>query len=57
MSNIRKDSPISPQQPAHQPPSDETDITKRMEKDADEMADGARKSEKRYDENHDIFTK
>jgi hypothetical protein len=44
---------------AQQPSSerDEAAITERLEKEADEMAGAAEKVEKRYDQNHDIFTK
>lgn len=56
MPDIKKDSTSSPQQPSERR-SDEAAISERLEKDADEMADEAEKVEKRYDEDHDIFTK
>jgi hypothetical protein len=54
MPDIKKDSTGSPQQPSDQPRSDED---ARLEKDADEMADQAQKAERKYDQDHDIFTK
>ena len=36
---------------------EESESTRRLEKDADEMADKASEEEERYDEDHGIFTK
>ncbi|MGA8274139.1 MAG: hypothetical protein WB919_21450 [Candidatus Sulfotelmatobacter sp.] len=57
MSNIKKDSASSAQHPASKRHSDDTAVSERLEKDADEMAGEAAKEEKQYDEDHDIFTK
>jgi hypothetical protein len=57
MSDSKKDSTASPQQPASKPPSDETDISKELDEVADEMAGKAGKAENRCDEGHDIFRK
>ena len=37
--------------------SDETDVSKQLDEIADEMAGEAGKTENRYDEGHNIFTK
>jgi len=47
----------SPQQPSDKRRSEEAAVSERLEKDADEMAGEAQKTEKRYDQDHDIFTK
>jgi hypothetical protein len=52
MPDIKKDSTTSPRQP-----SNEAAVDKRLDKDADEMADAAQKVEEKYDEDHGIFTK
>ncbi|MGB6385864.1 MAG: hypothetical protein WBD25_05210 [Terriglobales bacterium] len=57
MPDIKKDSISSPQQPLKERRSDEAAIDERLEKDADEMAGEAQKVEKRYDQDHGIFTK
>jgi hypothetical protein len=57
MPDIKKDSAASPRQPSNQGRSDKAAISERLEKDADEMADAAQNVEKKYDEEHDIFTK
>ena len=57
MPDIKKDSTSSPQQPSNERRSDEAAISDRLEKEADEMAGEAQKVEKRYDQDHDIFTK
>jgi hypothetical protein len=57
MPDIKKDSTSSPQQPSNERRSDEDASLERLEKEADEMADEAQKVEKRYDRDHDIFTK
>jgi len=57
MPDIKKDSTRSPQQPSNKRRSDEAATTERLEKEADEMADEAQNVEKRYDQDHDIFTK
>jgi hypothetical protein len=53
--DAKKDSTSSEQQPSSERSSDET--TERLEKEANEMADRAQGVEKRYDQDHDIFTK
>lgn len=57
MSNSKKDSKGSAQDPANKRKSAETAMDERLEKDADEMAGEAAKTEQEYDKNHDIFTK
>ena len=57
MPDIKKDSTSSPQQPSNQRRSEEAAVNERLEKDADEMAGEAQKTEKKYDQEHDIFTK
>jgi hypothetical protein len=57
MSDIKKDSASSAQHRANKPHTDETAVSERLEKDADEMAGEAAKTEKQYDQEHDIFTK
>ena len=57
MPDIKKDSTKSPQQPSNKGRSDQAAISERLEKDADEMADQAQEVEKKYDQDHDIFTK
>jgi hypothetical protein len=54
MPDIKKD---SPQQQSNEDRTDETAVSERLEKDADEMADEAQKVERRYDRDHGIFTK
>ena len=57
MPDIKKNSTGSAQQSSDKRSSDEAAVSKRLEKDADEMADKAQKVEEQYDEDHDIFTK
>jgi len=57
MPDVKKDSTTSPQQPSSERRSDEAAISEQLEKDADEMAGEAIEVEKKYDEDHDIFTK
>ena len=57
MPDIKKDSTSSPQQPSNERRSEEAAVNERLEKDADEMAGEAQKTEKKYDQEHDIFTK
>jgi hypothetical protein len=57
MPDIKKDSTSSPQQPSNERSSDEAAISEQLEKDADEMAGKAQEVEKKYDLDHDIFTK
>ena len=57
MPDIKKDSTSSPQQPSNKRRSEEAAVNERLEKDADEMAGEAQKVEKKYDQEHDIFTK
>ena len=57
MPDTKKDSTSSPQQPSKQRRSDEAAISEQLEKDADEMAGEAQRVEKKYDQDHDIFTK
>jgi hypothetical protein len=55
MPDKHKDSKGSPQPPSNRRSEDA--ISKRLEEDADEMAEKAQEVEKKYDEDHDIFTK
>ncbi len=57
MSDIEKDATTSSPKPASKSPSDETDLAKQLDEVADEMAGEAGKTERRYDEGHNIFTK
>ena len=57
MPDIKKGSKSSPQQPSNERRSDEAAISERLEKDADEMAGEAQKVERKYDQDHNIFTK
>jgi hypothetical protein len=58
MPDIKKDSTSSPNQPSNKRRSEEEAISeRRLEKDADEMADASSKVEEKYDEDHGIFTK
>jgi hypothetical protein len=56
MADIKKNSKGSNQQPSGKRRSEDA-ISKQLEKDADEMAEKAQEVEKKYDEDHDIFTK
>lgn len=53
MPDDKKDSTSS----ENKPRSEETAARERLEKEADEMAEKAQDVEKRYDRDHDIFTK
>ncbi len=57
MSDSQKGSTTPPQPPASKPSSEEDATTRKLEKDADEMAGQASETEKRYDTDHNIFTK
>jgi len=57
MPDVKKDSTSSSSQPSNQRRSEEAAVNQRLEKDADEMADKAQETEKKYDQDHDIFTK
>ncbi|MFZ0136283.1 MAG: hypothetical protein WAK89_04440 [Candidatus Sulfotelmatobacter sp.] len=57
MPDIKKDSASSPQQSSNERRSEEAAVSKRLEKDADEMAVEAQKVEQKYDQDHGIFTK
>ena len=57
MPDIKKDSTSSPQPPSKERDADEAAISERLEKEADEMAEAGQNVEKRYDQDHDIFTK
>jgi len=57
MSDIKKDATTSPQTPASKPPSDQAASSKELDEIADEMAGEAEKTEHRFDEGHNIFTK
>jgi len=57
MPDTKKDSTSSPQQSSNERSSEEAALSERLEKEADEMAGEAQKTEKRYDQDHDIFTK
>jgi hypothetical protein len=57
MPDMKKNSTSSPQPPSDQRRSDESALSERLEKEADEMAEKGQKVEKEYDQDHDIFTK
>ena len=57
MPDVKKDSNSSPQRPSNKRGSEEAAVNERLEKDADEMAGKAQEVEKKYDQDHDIFTK
>jgi hypothetical protein len=57
MPDIKRDSTNPPQQPSTERHSDEEATTRRLQKEADEMARKAQETEKKYDQEHDIFTK
>ncbi len=57
MPDIKKDSTSSPQPPSKERDADEAAVSERLEKEADEMAEAGQNVEKRYDQDHDIFTK
>jgi hypothetical protein len=56
MPDSKEDSTSSPQDSSNQDRPDATTI-ERLEKEADEMARAAQRVERRYDQDHDIFTK
>jgi len=56
MPDIKKD-PTSSQPPSKEPRSEDSALSDRLEKEADEMAEEGQRVEKRYDQDHDIFTK
>ncbi len=56
MPDTDKNSTNSEPQPSKSS-SEDAAISERLEKEADEMADRAQEVEKRYDQDHDIFTK
>jgi hypothetical protein len=56
MADLKKDPKNSPQPPSNRR-SDDAAVNRRLEQDADEMAEKAQEVEKKYDEDHDIFTK
>jgi hypothetical protein len=57
MPDIKKDPTSSTQPPSGERRSEEAATNKRLEKEANEMAGEAQKVEKKYEEDHDIFTK
>lgn len=57
MPETKKDSTDATQQPSKDPYYDESALREREEKEANEMARAANKVERRYDQDHDIFTK
>ncbi len=57
MSDTKKDPTSSQSQPTNKPDSDDAAVSERLEKEADEMAGRATRTEKQYDADHDIFTK
>ena len=57
MSDIKETSVSSPEQPTKTPSPSDSAASKRLDKEADKMADRADRVENQYDENHDIFTK
>jgi hypothetical protein len=57
MPDTKKDLTTPTQQPSNDAYSDESALRERQEKEADDMAGAAQKVERRYDQEHDIFTK
>jgi len=57
MPDNKNDSTNSPQQPSNERRSDDDAVLERLEKEADEMAGKAEEVEKRYDQDHNLFTK
>jgi hypothetical protein len=56
MSDLKKDPAVKPGTKGNAAP-EESESMRRMEKDADKMADKGRNEEERYDEDHGIFDK
>lgn len=57
MSDIKQSPKSSPQPSSDERRSNEEVTSEQLEKEADEMAGAAGRVERRYDEDHDIFTK
>lgn len=57
MPDTKKDSTDATEQPSNDAYYDEKALREREEKEANEMARAANKVERRYDQEHDIFTK
>lgn len=57
MPDVKKGSSAPSPTSAQKPSPGGSDAVSRVERDADELAEKARNSEKKYDEEHDIFTK
>jgi hypothetical protein len=56
MSDLKNDKAVQPGTPGKAAP-EESESMRRMEKDADKMAEAGKKSEERYDEDHGVFDK
>ena len=56
MSDLKNDASVQPGTPGKAAP-EESESMRQLEKDADEMAEAANKTEERYDEDHGIFDK
>ena len=56
MSDLKNDQAVHPGTPGKAAP-EESESTRRLEKDADKMAEAGEKTEERYDEDHGIFDK
>ena len=56
MSDLKNDKAVQPGTPGKAAP-EESESMRRMEKDADKMAEAGEKTEERYDEDHGIFDK
>ena len=56
MSNLKSDKSVQPGNPG-KPAPEESESMRRLDRDADEMAQKADETEDRYDEDHDIFDK
>lgn len=56
MSDVKSDKPVQRGNPGKATP-EESESMRRLDRDADEMAQKAENEEARYDEEHDIFDK
>ncbi len=56
MSDPKNDKPVQPGTPGKATP-EESEAMRRLEKDADKMAEAGRRTEEKYDEDHGIFDK
>lgn len=56
MSDLKNDAPVQPGTPGKAAP-EESESMRRLERDADEMAEKGSEEEEKYDEDHGIFDK